>query len=173
MCYDIGPYESTRDYVLANYSKEIHYYLYAPEEDIDMDFFEDVSKDAFIMTLQDERFDLLDNENAFLPEEPFVLVHGDFHGRNIMMKEGRVQAVLDWEFAGFYPLSELLGCTGVDVLEMKTDEDEVENNKWSELIVKLAGERARSRGWDQRRLDLLLGDGDPKLQKTRIEMTPF
>ena len=138
-----------------------------------MDFFEDVSKDAFIMTLQDERFDLLDNEDAFLPEEPFVLVHGDFHGRNIMMKEGRIQAVLDWEFAGFYPLSELLGCTGVDVLEIETDKDEVENNKWSERIVKLAGERARSRGWDQRRLDLLLGDGDPKLQKTRTEMIPI
>ena len=173
MCYDIGPYASTKEYVLANYEKEIHYYLYAQEEDIDMDFFEDVSKDDFIMTLQDERYDLLDNENAFLPEEPFVLVHGDFHGRNIMMKEGRIQAVLDWEFAGFYPLSELLGCTGVDVLEVETDEDEDENNRWSELIVKLAGEKAMSRGWDDRRLGLLLGDGDPNLQKTRIEMVPI
>ena len=138
-----------------------------------MDFFEDVPKDVFIKTLQEEQQALLDDEYAFLPEEPFVLVHGDFHGRNIMMKEGRVQAVLDWEFAGFYPLSELLGCTGVDVLEMESEEDEVENNKWSELIVELAGEKAKSRGWDQRRLDLLLGDGDPKLQKTRTEMTPY
>ena len=60
-----------------------------------MSFFEKVSKDAFIMTLQDERYDLLDNDNAFLPEEPFVLVHGDLHGRNILTKEGRVQAVLN------------------------------------------------------------------------------
>ncbi|KAL8783919.1 MAG: hypothetical protein Q9195_009238 [Heterodermia aff. obscurata] len=173
LCYDIGPYKSTRDYVLANYEKEIHYYLYAPEENIDMGFFEDVSKDAFITTLRDEQRALLENENAFLPEEPFVLVHGDLHGRNIMMKEGRVQAVLDWEFAGFYPLSELLGCTGVDVLEVETDEDEEENNHWSDLIVNLAGERATSRGWNERRVCLLLGDGDPNLQKTRIEMVPI
>ncbi|CAF9924922.1 MAG: hypothetical protein HETSPECPRED_005697 [Heterodermia speciosa] len=172
LCYDIGPYTSTKDYVLANYQKEIHYYLYAPEEDIDFSFFEKVSKDAFIMTLQDERYDLLDNDNAFLPEEPFVLVHGDLHGRNILTKGGRVQAVLRWQFAGFYPLSELLGCTGVDVLEVKDDEDKVENNKWSDLIVKLAGERAKSRGWDERKVGLLLGDGDPKLHKTRIEMVP-
>lgn len=124
------------------------------------------------MTLQDERYDLLDNDNAFLPEEPFVLVHGDLHGRNILTKGGRVQAVLRWQFAGFYPLSELLGCTGVDVLEVKDDEDKVENNKWSDLIVKLAGERAKSRGWDERKVGLLLGDGDPKLHKTRIEMVP-
>lgn len=48
-------------------------------------------------------------EISFVAEdEPFVLVHGDFHGRNIIMRGTQVQAVLDWEFAGAYPLGELL-----------------------------------------------------------------
>lgn len=32
-----------------------------------------------------------------------VLTHGDLVPRNISVKEGRVQALLDWEYAGFYP----------------------------------------------------------------------
>ena len=160
------------EYVLACYEKEIHYYLHASEEDIDMDLFEEVPKESFIKTLQDKRQALVEDENAFLPEEPFVLVHGDLHGRNIMMKDGRIEAVLDWEFAGSYPLSELLGGMGVDVLEVEDEKGEEENNEWSEIIVKFTGEIARSRGWDERRLGLLLGNGNPDLQKVRVEMFP-
>lgn len=159
--------------MVACYDKEIHYYSHAPEEDIDQDLFEDISKDDFIKTLQDTRRFIAKDHKAFLPEEPFFLVHGDFHGRNIMMKDGRIAAILDWEFAGSYPLSELLGGVGVDVLEMDSDEDVEENSKWSEVIVKLAGEIARSKGWDEKRLGLLLGDGHPDLQRARIEMFPW
>ena len=158
--------------MLACYDKEIYYYSYASEEDIDQDFFEEVSKADFIKTLQATRQSIAEDDEAFLPEEPFVLNHGDFHGRNIMMKDGQIAAVIDWEFAGFYPLSELLGGVGVDVLEMQADEDVDENNKWSEVIVKLAGEVARSRGWDERSVALLLGDGNPDLQRVRAEMFP-
>ena len=55
-------------------------------------------------------------------EEPFVLVNEELHGRNIVMRDGYIAAVLDWGFAGFYPLSELLGGEGVDVLEMESEE---------------------------------------------------
>ena len=56
--------------------------------------------------LQNKRQEL---ETGFIAEdEPFVLVHGDFHGRNIIMQGLQVQVVLDWEFAGAYPLSEML-----------------------------------------------------------------
>jgi len=158
--------------VLACYDKEIYYYLNASEEDIDQGFFEDVPKEDFIKSLQDTRQSIAEDDTAFLPEEPFVLVHGDLHGRNIMMKNGHIEAILDWEFAGSYPLSELLGGTGVDVLEIEDDEGEVENNTWSETIVKLAGEIARSKGWDDRRLGLLVGDGNLELQKVRVEMFP-
>jgi aminoglycoside phosphotransferase (APT) family kinase protein len=158
--------------VLACYDKEIYYYLNGSEEDIDQDFFEDVPKEDFIKSLQDTRQSIAEDDTAFLPEEPFVLVHGDLHGRNIMMKDGHIEAILDWEFAGSYPLSELLGGMGVDVLEVDDDEGEVENNSWSEVIVKLAGEIANSRGWDDRRLGLLVGDGSLELQKARVEMFP-
>ena len=158
--------------MLACYDKEIYYYSHAPEEDIDQDLFEDVFKDDFIKTLQNTRRSIAEDDKAFIPEEPFVLVHGDFHGRNIMMKDGGIAAILDWEFAGSYPLSELLGGVGVDVLEMESDEDVDENSKWSEAIVKLAGEIARSKGGDEKRLELLLGDGNPDLQRARVEMFP-
>lgn len=158
--------------MLACYDKEICYYLNASEEDIDQDFFEDIPKEDFIKSLQDTRQSIAEDDIAFQPEETFVLVHGDLHGRNIMMKDGHIEAILDWEFAGSYPLSELLGGMGVDVLEVEDDEGEVENNSWSDVIVKLAGEIAKSRGWDDRRLGLLVGDGNFELQKARVEMFP-
>lgn len=171
-CYDIGPYKSTKDYVLGCYDKEIYYYSHASEEDIDEDLFEEVAVQDFVESLQVTRKSIAEDDAAFSPDEPFVLVHGDLHGRNIMVKEGRIVAVLDWEFAGSYPLSELLGGVGVDVLEMETEEDEDENNEWSDRIVNLAGEIAKSKGWDERRLALLLGEGNFELQKSRIEMVP-
>ena len=171
-CYDIGPYRTTKDYVLACYDKEIYYYSHAAEEDIEDGFFGDVSVEAFVKTLQATRQSIADDDTAFVPDEPFVLVHGDLHGRNIMMKDRRIEAILDWEFAGSYPLSELLGGTGIDVLEMETEEDVDENEKWSEVIVELVEEIAKSRGWDEGRLALLLGSGNYELQKARVEMVP-
>ncbi|KAL9005351.1 MAG: hypothetical protein Q9188_001867 [Gyalolechia gomerana] len=170
--YDIGPYASTKQYVLACYDKEICYYTRAPDSDIDWDLFETASRDDWIEQLQTERKVVDQDPSAFLPEEPLVLVHGDLHGRNIMVKDGSVQAVLDWEFAGAYPLSELLGGMGVDVLEVDDDESAVKNNIWSEKIVEMAGVMARERGWKQRWIDLLVGNGNPKLQKVRVEMFP-
>lgn len=37
-----------------------------------------------------------------LDEQPFRLRHGDLHGRNIMVHEGQITAILDWALAGFY-----------------------------------------------------------------------
>ena len=88
------------------------------------------------------------------------------------MKDETIAAIIDWEFAGSYPLGELLGGVGVNVLEMESDEDEIENNKWSEIIVNLAGDIARARGWEEENIALLVGDGDPELGKARIEMVP-
>lgn len=34
---------------------------------------------------------------------PIVFTHGDIAARNIIIRDGRVVALLDWEFAGFYP----------------------------------------------------------------------
>lgn len=40
---------------------------------------------------------------AFSNQSRVLLTHGDLSPRNIIVKEGRVQALLDWEFAGWYP----------------------------------------------------------------------
>ena len=104
-CYDIGPYYSTQSYVLACYDKEIYYYTYALESDIDEIFFDSVSRDVFIKSLQETRDRLASSPATFLPEQPYTLVHNDLNRRNVMMRDKKIAAVLDWEFAGSYPLS--------------------------------------------------------------------
>lgn len=38
-----------------------------------------------------------------LPPGEIVLTHNDFHPRNIMVRDGKVVAIIDWELSGFYP----------------------------------------------------------------------
>jgi hypothetical protein len=170
-CYPIGPYKTTKAYVLACYDKEIYYYTHAPASDIDSDLFRHTSLEDFVQQLRDKRWQI---ETSFVAEdEPFVLVHGDFHGRNIIMQGSKVHAVLDWEFSGAYPLSELLGGgIGVDILEVDDDESDRENTLWSREIVHKVGEMARQRGWGEKELALLLSNGDPVLGYARTEMFP-
>ena len=105
-------------------------------------------------------------------DEPFVLVHGDFNGRNIMMQGSKVRAVLDWEFSGAYPLSELVGGVGIDVLDVIDNDSEAENLKWSRRIMAMVGETARQRGWTEKNVEMLVGDGDPVVAHARMEMFP-
>ncbi|KAF9448527.1 hypothetical protein P691DRAFT_669241 [Macrolepiota fuliginosa MF-IS2] len=169
-CYDIGPYKSTKDYVLACYDKEIYYYTHAPTSDIDFGLFENTSLQDFIDQLRAKREQLATSFVA--ADEPFVLVHGDFNGRNIMMQGLKVRAVLDWEFSGAYPLSEIVGGVGIDVLEVIDDDSERENAKWSQRIMAMVGETARQRGWTEREVEMLVGDGDPVVGHAKMEMFP-
>ena len=104
--------------------------------------------------------------------EPFVLIHGDFHGRNIMMKGDQVAAVLDWEFAGSYPLSESLSDGGINVVEASSEELDDENTIWDSKIRCFIREIAMERKWEQKDIDLLIGDGDAELGRARSEMFP-
>lgn len=36
-------------------------------------------------------------------EYPIVFTHGDIAARNILVRDGRIVAIVDWEFAGWYP----------------------------------------------------------------------
>lgn len=109
---------------------------------------------------------------AGVPEEPFVLNHGDFHGRNIMVRDKKIVAILDWKFAGSYPISEVFAGNGIDVVEMEDDETVDEAWEWSDRIVALAEERAKARGWDEDKVKLLVGQGNPGLKAARLEMLP-
>jgi Phosphotransferase enzyme family len=168
-CYPIGPYKSTKDYMLACYDKEIYYYTHASEGDIDTDLFEDTSVTDFIEQLNKKRAALAATE---MTDEPFVLIHGDFHGRNILMKDDQVAAVLDWEFAGSYPLSESLSDGGINVVEASSEELDNENTIWDRKIRCFIRELAMERKWEQKHIDLLMGDGDYELGRARSEMFP-
>ena len=171
-CENIGPYKTTKEYILACYDKEISYRCKALEEYSDDPFVRNVSVEEFIDNLLATRRSIKDDDRAFVPDEPFVLLHGYLNGRNIMMRGGRIVAVLGWESAHSYPLSELLVGDGIDVMKMETKEDVHENGKCSDVIVELVGEIASSRGWGGRRLALLLGRRKYEMQKARVDMFP-
>ncbi|KAF7877143.1 hypothetical protein EAF04_000828 [Stromatinia cepivora] len=42
-------------------------------------------------------------ENSLLTNHSIIFAHGELAPRNILVKEGQVVAVLDWEYAGWYP----------------------------------------------------------------------
>lgn len=168
-CYPIGPYRSTREYILACYDREIYYYSHAPAADIDTSLFEETSVQSFIDQLREKRRALA-VEN--MDDEPFVLVHGDFHGRNILVRGCRIIAVLDWEFAGSYPLSEALSGGDIDVVDPDSEELDEENTVWGRRIRRYICREVESRAWSRDKIDLLLGDGNQELGKARMEMFP-
>lgn len=158
--------------MIACYDQEIYYYTNASAEDVNEDVFESTSKEKFIESLRTARDKLISEESSFLPQEPFALVHGDFCGRNIMVHQGHVRAVIDWEFAGSYPLSELLGGVGVELFELE-DENLLEYGQWSDRIRDAAVEKARNRDWDEDKVALLVGQGNREVQLARREMIPM
>ena len=158
--------------MIACYDKEIYYYTHASAEDLDEDLFESTTKESFIESLRTARNNIALDPSPFLPQEPFALVHGDFCGRNIMVDKGHISAVIDWEFAGSYPLSELLGGVGVELFELE-DDNLLEYRQWSDEIKDAVVEKVRSRGWDEDRVALLVGSGNREVQLARREMIPM
>ena len=157
---------TTKGYAITPYSN-------ASLADIGEDLFNSEDQRLrYIAELQATRDKLASDPSPFLPQEPFALVHGDFCGRNIMIHEGHVRAIIDWEFAGSYPLSELLGGSGVELFELE-DENLTEYGEWSNRLRDMLVEKARSRDWDEGKIDLLVGDGNRELQLARREMVPL
>lgn len=42
-------------------------------------------------------------QNNFPDGAPYVLTHRDLHLGNILVKDGKIEAFIDWEYAGYYP----------------------------------------------------------------------
>ncbi|KAK9444124.1 Protein kinase-like protein [Metarhizium brunneum] len=55
-------------------------------------------------------------------EYPIVFTHGDIAARNILVSGGRIVALLDWEFAGWYPdyWDYVFALRGLDNIDWKT-----------------------------------------------------
>ncbi|KAI1076810.1 kinase-like domain-containing protein [Whalleya microplaca] len=175
-CYPIGPYKTTKEYILACYEKEIYFYSHTNQDFSHSSLFNKMSIESFVKVLRKKREIL---ETTDIPEEPFVLIHGDLHGRNILARDGQILAILDWEFAGSYPLSETLDMGCVQVTEYENDEEYDESTKWERKIETLIRQEVTYRRWDQKKIDMLIkwgkrGDNykNVELEYARIEMFP-
>ncbi|KAG1720999.1 hypothetical protein EDB19DRAFT_1917601 [Suillus lakei] len=130
-CYPIGPYKTIKEYTSLAMTKR---YITTPmsPRPISTPAFSNTCLKDFVQHLRNKRRQL---DITFIVEDELsVLVHGDFHGRNIIMQGSRVQVVLDWEFADAYPLGELLGGMRVDVLEVDDEESDRDDALWSREI---------------------------------------
>ena len=82
------------------------------------------------------------------------------------MQGSKVRAVLDWEFSDAYPLSELVGGVGIDVLEVIDDDSEEDDygygrrNGEAEGLDRKEGRDAVWRSWHS----------DPVVGHARMEM---
>lgn len=178
-CYDIGPYANSRDYVLACYDREIYHYAHADAEDIE-DFLEDTTASDFIDQLKRRRHELLDSkyDDVFrrIDSEPHVLVHEDFHAGNMLVRDGVLVAVLDWEFSGVYPLSQLLGRAQVLQISMplddRTEVTEREEDGWHEHYRHKVRDVVEQRSWAKEDVETLFGDGHEVLNVARMIMFP-
>ncbi len=151
--YNIGPYADSKEYILACYDREISYYTHAAETDIIAEAFEKTSVADFVKTLKLERLALLYEQSLFrdIDAEPRVLVHEDFRAGSILVRDGHLVGVLDWEFSGVYPLSELLG--PIQILQISSpgrdDLTEEEETKWHERYLQEFEHVIRKRGWSE------------------------
>ena len=112
------------------------------------------TKDPLVI---EEKFQEL--KKNFPKSEPYVLTHGDLNFSNIIVKDGKIEAIIDWEHAGYMPwwaerwISLLHGNDAMDQMfdplwaniAPEMDEDTFQN----EIILKVA---PAIRAWDRCRL---------------------
>lgn len=179
--YDIGPYSSSKAYILACFDREIYYYSHAPASELEgfEDVFTDISISAFIERLQHERNTLATQDSSVFEQidaEPHVLVHEDFHAGNMLVHEGHLAGIVDWEFSGTYPLSELVGFTAILQISGPADErddiTEQEEDRWHARYLKELEHVVKERGWKDKDVSTLMSDGHHLLHKARSIMFP-
>ena len=183
--YDIGPYHGSKAYILACYDREICYYKRATIAEIIESGFEATPSSIadFVLELQAEQETLRGSFTSFdaIDAEPLVLVHDDFHSRNLLVREGHLVGVIDWEFSGVYPLSELLGPISIvqvsEVYRGETTEDEndpweEEEDTWHQQYRAEVERVVRERGWKEEDIKTVMGEGHRVLQTARFIMFP-
>lgn len=177
--YDIGPYPSSKSYILACYDREIYYYSHIPASEVPKDAFADTSVSAFVEQLQRKR-DTLATQTpsvfAQIDAEPRVLVHEDFHAGNMLAHEGHLVGVVDWEFSGTYPLSELVGPIAIlqisGLAEQRDNMTEEEEDRWHTRYLEELERIIKERRWKDEDIATLMGGGHYMLHKARSIMFP-
>lgn len=108
-----------------------------------------------------------------------MFAHGDYHPGNILMGEGKIKTVIDWEFTGMkfpgYDMALLIGCLGMDHPDNLASEAVVvlqdilyenhfmEEDAWEHLTEMISSTRM---GW----LGEWLSMGDENLVKQEMEL---
>ncbi|KAG6373874.1 kinase-like domain-containing protein [Boletus reticuloceps] len=114
--YDTGPYESVREYVQAVFDRQFHYLdqilhkstLLAHEAK-----FKEEMMSCLRVSTPEEIFERVKSKrdgfraHPYDCEHPFVLRHGDLHGRNVIVSHSSPRCILgiiDWDFGGSHVL---------------------------------------------------------------------
>ncbi|CAG8812176.1 35017_t:CDS:1 [Gigaspora margarita] len=92
---ELGPFNTTKEYILAVIQNQIRNYRAFKSKDSWIPKYEELCK------LVPKYFQ---NGN-----ETFVLTHGDFHSSNILVNNDEITGIIDWECSGAFPVEFL--CT--------------------------------------------------------------
>lgn len=153
-CYDIGPYHSCREWLLAYFDKEIYYYSNSTEKHWDgkTGMYDRNCVNQYVKLLKKDRRQL---KKTPLREQHISLVHMDLHGGNILVKNDEVVAVLDWDMAGFYPQSEMFNHF---VLDPRGSDPAIkrENTSYMNMVKTILRKRLFKEGWVTEKMDELM-----------------
>lgn len=94
----------------------------------------------------------------------------------MLAHEGRLVGVVDWEFSGTYPLSELVGAIAIlQISGLPNERDgmtEQEEDRWHARYLEELQLLIKERGWKDEDVTALMGGGHRMLQKARSIMFP-
>ncbi|KAG6329712.1 hypothetical protein ID866_9376 [Astraeus odoratus] len=152
--YNIGPYNSLREWVGSVFDREFHYMdqmLHKGTLPQHEAAFREEMEDRLVHLTPEQAFDRIARKRSefhslaeppFNVVYPFVLQHGDLHGRNIILSHSsprRIIAVIDWDFGGSHVLP--FADRYFEVISDPEDEREAEEQiRWHVKMAKLVGE---------------------------------
>ena len=103
--------------------------------------------------------------------------HGDFSTSNVLVRDGRVVAVIDWKFAGTYSLTDIPGLMDIISLSKEgynnnPDSAQAEDLKWNRRVQEAIESVARERGWPDEDVTAFMRGPPGILSNARFEMFP-
>ena len=92
----------------------------------------------------------------------------------MLVRDGCLVGIVDWEFSGVYPLSELLGAIQLVQVSSpyRSEGTEEEEEEWGRRYRQDLEKIIRQRGWSEGNIRALLGGGLSDFQKARAVMFP-
>ncbi|KAF8433530.1 kinase-like domain-containing protein [Boletus edulis BED1] len=139
--YNTGPYKSVREYLQAVLDRRYHYLdQMLHKGTLPAKCKEEMSKLFSHSTLEEvlERVKRLREKfkaNPYDRKYPFVLRHGDLHGRNVLVSRSsprRILGIIDWDFGGSHALP--FADSGFELAYPDSDRDTNERIKQAEEL---------------------------------------